>query len=220
MPSRLESGQSIVFIGDSITDCERRVSSNSALGNGYVRIFSDMLLTREPEKAIRIVNKGIDSNTIGHLLSRWQDDVVEQHPDHLFILIGINDATRFLDRSSSLHCAPSAFRATYQQLIDETRSRLPECRITLMQPFFISPGDNIVGSYRAKLIATLADYIDTTDALAREFGLSLVPLQQTFQALLCYKNSDFYSEDKIHPTLTGHHAIAEAVYRSLHLKDA
>jgi len=215
MPTFLENDQTLLFIGDSITDCDRRIPMHGPLGWGYIRMFSDILSVREPEKRLRIINKGIDENTIAHLLSRWCDDVVEFQPDVLFVLIGINDATRYLDRSPSLHCSPEKFKTVYRRLMEETHLRIPHCRINLMQPFFISRGDDIEGSYRNQLISTLADYIQAVEETVDEFKATLIPLSQAFQNLLIHKNSETYSEDKIHPTLTGHLAIAETIYNSL-----
>jgi len=213
--TKLTPGQTLIFIGDSITESDRRIAAHGPLGWGYVRMLSDMLITHEPGKPVNIINKGVNGNTIKHLLSRWQDDVIEQQPDQIFILIGINDATRCLDHSPSLHCEPVAYRNTYVQLIEETRTRLPACTIALMQPFLVSRGDDIKGSYRNELSKLMPAYIDCVDELACRYELPLVPLQETFQKLLRHRKSDVFSEDKIHPNLTGHYAIADAVYRSL-----
>jgi lysophospholipase L1-like esterase len=209
------NNKTILFIGDSITECDRRMPLHAPLGWGYVRMFSDILSIREPEKTIRIINKGMNENTIAHLLSRWCDDVVEFQPDFLFILIGINDVTRYLDGSTSLHRSPVEFKAVYRRLVEETKLRVPHCEIIPMQPFFISRGDDIVGSYRNQLISTLAAYLQAIDEIAKEYGLKIIRLSESFQKLLRHKNSETFSEDKIHPNLTGHLAIADNIYRCL-----
>jgi lysophospholipase L1-like esterase len=219
MPTFLNNGQTILFIGDSITECDRRMPIHSPLGWGYVRMFSDILSIREPEKQIRIINKGINENTIAHLLSRWCDDVIEFQPDVLFVLIGINDVTRYLDHSPSLHRSPEEFKTVYRRLVEETNMRVPHCEIILMQPFFISRGDDIVASYRNQLITTLVAYIQAIDEIANEYGLIIIKLSEIFRELIRHKNTETYSEDKIHPNLTGHLAIAETIYRGLQFKE-
>lgn len=216
----IESGQRVLFIGDSITACDRCDPVHAPLGWGFVRLFSEMQITLEPEKQISVINKGVHGNTISHLLSRWSDDVLEHQPNHLFILIGINDLTRLLDRSTSVHCAPEAFRNIYRDLVNETRTRLPDCRITLLESFFISSGDSISGSYRCRLIENLVNYRQATHEVAIEKGISVVPLQEIFDRLLSHRKSDVFSEDKIHPNTTGHFVIADAVYRSLLTENA
>ena len=51
---KIKSGQTILFIGDSITDCGRR-GTDAPLGSGYVKLFADTLIIRHPEKAITVV---------------------------------------------------------------------------------------------------------------------------------------------------------------------
>ena len=204
----------ILFIGDSITDCGRR-QGQGKLGNGYVRLIADMISIREPEIRCKVINKGIDGNVICHLLSRWCDDVLELKPDYLFILIGINDAMRYLDRSNSLHSNPSQFYQVYDVLISETRNKLPKCQIFLMQPFFISRGDHLENSWRNALIKLLNDYQKSIQRLSCQHQLTLIDLQEKFSSLVSHQNSDIYSEDKIHPESAGHLAIAEAVFQDL-----
>jgi len=215
MKTCIQSGQTLLFIGDSITDCDRTVPNHNPLGWGFVRLFADLLMVREPEKSILVLNKGRNGNTISHLLSRWSDDVIENEPNFVFILIGINDATRYLDKSTSLHLPPLEYKLIYRRLVDETFQRLPQAQVILLEPFFISKGDNIVGSYRNELITGLSHYICATRSVADEFGLRIVQLSNLFTNLLICRNSASYSEDKIHPNSTGHLAIAEAVYSAL-----
>ena len=82
MPTPLKDGQTFLFIGDSITDCGRR-GPNAPLGDGYVKFFHDLLLIREPDKSVRIINTGIGGNTVEDLRSRWVDDALSYNPDWL-----------------------------------------------------------------------------------------------------------------------------------------
>jgi len=43
----LQDGQTVVFIGDSITDCGRRDVA-APLGNGYVRFIAELITIRYP----------------------------------------------------------------------------------------------------------------------------------------------------------------------------
>jgi len=79
MSTPLKSGQVLLFIGDSITECGRR-DRTDPLGLGYVRIFADILSLREPTKRIQIVNRGIGGNKIEDLRSRWADHVLAHRP--------------------------------------------------------------------------------------------------------------------------------------------
>ena len=91
----VESGQTILFIGDSITDCGRRGDA-APLGNGYVRFFSELVMAYYPERDIRYINTGIGGNRITNLKARWEEDALAHKPDWLSVKIGINDLHSFL----------------------------------------------------------------------------------------------------------------------------
>ena len=59
----------VLCIGDSITDCGRSAHGVSGLGNGYVNMLNSILYSRLPESEFVVVNKGINGNTLGHLVS-------------------------------------------------------------------------------------------------------------------------------------------------------
>src|SRR5512140_3804346 len=95
IPMRLQSGDKILFIGDSITDAGRR-GDPDGLGHGYVRMFRDLVSTRHPSLMVDVVNHGISGNTIRDLDKRWQHDVIAHRPNYLSISIGVNDVWRQL----------------------------------------------------------------------------------------------------------------------------
>jgi acyl-CoA thioesterase-1 len=218
MTTRLADRDRVLFIGDSITDCDRVSDTWRPLGHGYVGLFADLLTVREPEKTINVVNTGLHRNTLSHLVSRWCDDVLEYEPDVVSILVGINDATRFLDRSASLHLGPEDFHTTYDRLLRETRTRLPRALLLVLEPFFLSRGDDLDGSYRNALIRLLGSYVQAVDEVAERHGATLVPLARIFDGLARRRAPSTYSDDRIHPNRRGHLVIAEAIYGALSIQ--
>lgn len=87
---RIKNGATILFIGDSITDCSRSrpIGKGMGLGSGYVSLVDSMLASDFPEKEILVLNLGINGNRITDLESRWTRDVLDLEPDWLFVLIG------------------------------------------------------------------------------------------------------------------------------------
>ena len=81
----------IVFLGDSITDCERDRSDIKSLGNGYVKILSDKLRPIYPDTDIELINKGVSGSLIGDVLARVEEDAIALKPDAVVIMAGIND---------------------------------------------------------------------------------------------------------------------------------
>ena len=205
----------IVFAGDSITACGKSIDHPGSLGSGYVGLFSDLTRIRKPGYDSEIINSGIDGNTIGHLLSRWNDDVLAHHPDIVVVLIGINDALRLYEKMSSYHLPPDKFQETYRMLITETRQKLPATRLLLAEPFYLTTRNNPSGSYRNGLAELVDKYIKATRSVADEFALPLCETNALFFEILGHNPVSFLSNDCIHLTRAGHLALAEGIHQSL-----
>jgi lysophospholipase L1-like esterase len=212
MPTKLRTGQTLLFIGDSITDCGRR-GTDAPLGAGYVRIFADLLALREPAKRVTIVNKGIGGNTVEDLQARWHDDVLRLEPDWLSIKIGINDLHRTLFQGPN-PVPPDQFREIYDEILSRTATILPGRRILLIDPFYISINRN-GRSPRAAVLEMLPRYLAVVHEMSRRYGARLVRTHEMFQRLLKHHDPDLFCPEPVHPNPTGHLAIAEAVYEAL-----
>lgn len=212
MPLKIKNGQTVLFIGDSITDCGRR-AAEKPLGNGYVKLFHDMLAAREPEKKVNIINKGIGGDTVIGLQTRWTDDVLFHKPEWLSIKIGINDLHRTIKQSSD-PIPPKNFRDAYNDILSRTKSALPKCEILLIEPFYIS-AEKSAHSFRKSVLDLLPEYIAAVREMSKKYKTRLVKTHEMFQALLKYHEADTFCPEPVHPHTTGHLAIADAVYSAL-----
>ena len=220
MPIQIQDGETILFIGDSITDCGRRDPLHKPLGCGFVNMFNDMLLTRDSEKKITVLNRGIGGNTIDDLRSRWSDDVLAFRPDWLVIKIGINDLNQHLMKNSVVPLSPEAFGGIYDQLLALAREKLPGIRLLLIDPFYGS-NDVTPGSYRSKVAALLHSYLEVIARQAAKHGTRHLKLNSLFQEKLKIQPAEIYfPNEPVHPLSTGHYLIAEAVYAALSLPAA
>ena len=70
----LKHNDTIVFIGDSITDAGRREAAYRPLGYGYVHFVANYLQAKYPEYNLISINTGISGNTIRDLNIRWERD--------------------------------------------------------------------------------------------------------------------------------------------------
>jgi len=76
----LEDGDSVVFLGDSIT--HQRL---------YTQYLEDYLLTRYPHKRFRMHNAGVGGAKAWDALQRFDEDVAAYKPKYVTVLLGMND---------------------------------------------------------------------------------------------------------------------------------
>ncbi len=211
MSLKIKNEETVLFIGDSITDCNRR-NSERPLGCGYVKLFHDLALLREPRKLMRVINRGVDGDTVVGLRDRWHDDVLRHRPDWLSIKIGINDLHRGLNPAVQA-IPPLRYAEAYENILQRTRKVLPDCRLLLIDPFYIS-AETSPASMRCEVLKRLPEYLKVVAGLSRKYGARHVRTHQIFQKLLRFHDADILCPEPVHPYLTGHLAIAEAVYRA------
>ena len=215
MATVLETGETILFVGDSITDGDRRDDLYRPLGRGYVRIFHDMLVTRDSEKTIRVLNQGVGGNSIEDLRSRWTDDVLAHKADWLVVAIGINDINQHLSNHGAISLDPKTYEEIYAGLLELTTRALPKCRLILIDPFYASK-DTVPGSYRTRLAALLPDYLAAVSRLAAKFAAHHLRMHEIFAAKLAIQHpSTYFPIEPVHPNSAGHFLIAESLYKLL-----
>jgi len=201
----LQTGQKLLFIGDSITDCGRARSEDKGgdLGDGYVRDIAALLGATYPHYTLEIVNKGIGGNTTRDLKNRWNEDVLELRPDWLSLMIGTNDVWRQFDSPDQKQVLPDEFEANMRQLISELQPQLSG-GLVLMTPFFIEPSG--VDPMRARM----DEYSAMTKQIAHESEAIFVDTQAAFNRVLDFKPSSALSDDRVHPNAVGHMVLARA----------
>ncbi len=208
---QIKSGQSVVFIGDSITDCERR-GAFPPYGRGYVQMIIDLITAKYPERKINYFNKGINGNTVIELRDRWQDDMLNLKPDWLFVKIGINDLHRTL-RQDMVPVPSEKFREIYDQLLKETRTKVGP-KLVLVDPFYLST-DFKSGSDRSAVLKLLPEYLKAIKDLAKKYGALHVEVNKAFQNQLKYRQADYFCGEPVHPYLNGHIIIAHEILKKI-----
>jgi lysophospholipase L1-like esterase len=200
----LKLNQTIVFIGDSITDADRNIPAYRPFGYGYVHFVANILLAKYPQLNLNIINTGISGNTIRDLKSRWEKDCIKFKPDILSVLIGINDMYRRYEEPQKKPRAvyEDEYELTYRQLLSQAKQQC-NCQLILMQPFmFCNDPEN-------KIFRNLRNYIDIVDRLAEEFRAVLVPLQSEINKQIKQVPPEKWSNDSVHPYIWAHAWIAQ-----------
>ena len=207
----IEDGEQLLFIGDSITDCGRR-GTEAPLGNGYVRIFTEMATARWPERRIGYTNKGIGGHKITDLKERWRDDVLFHRPQALSLKIGINDLHSHL-RGAEGGVSPDLFASTYAELMELTKREL-NCKMVLLTPFYIST-DRSGQTFLSNVLDLIPRYIETVEKMSAQYGARLVRLHEIFQQQLKHRDADTFCPEPVHPNHAGHLVIAQALLETL-----
>ena len=205
-----KKGETIVFIGDSITDCGRR-DQFFPYGNGYAKMVIDLVTACYPEKSFTYFNEGISGDTVEGLHNRWHDDLIFLKPDWVFILIGINDLHCFLADSTTL--APDRYEKLYRAILERIKQET-KAKLILMEPFYIS-NDFKSDNFRSLVLKTIPDYIKIVRRLAGEFDALLIKTHDIFQEQLKYRAADTFCAEPVHPNATGHLVIAHELLKAI-----
>ena len=89
----LDGNDIVLFSGDSITDGNRgrKMDCNHIMGHGYQFILAAKAAYENFERRPKFINKGYSGATTANLLETWQEDVIDNAPTVLSILVGTND---------------------------------------------------------------------------------------------------------------------------------
>ncbi|MCR4578216.1 MAG: SGNH/GDSL hydrolase family protein [Clostridiales bacterium] len=202
-----EKNDTILFIGDSISDYERAKPVGEGLfnawGRSYVACAGALLNCMYPELGLRVVNMGISGNQVRDLKARWQSDVFDRKPDWVSVLIGINDVWRQFDcpQMPETHVSLEEFEQTYEELIRETLPRVKG--MILMTPYYMEP--NRGDAMRARM----DEYGAVVRKLAEKYALTFVDLQAGWDRLFMHMHSTNIAWDRVHPNQTGCMYIAK-----------
>ena len=206
MPNKIElrPGQTILFIGDSITDADRNSPACAPFGFGYVHYVANYLLGKYSDYNLSIINTGVSGNTIRDLKSRWQADCLDHNPDVLSILIGVNDVWYQFDTKDELPCAVplNEYKATYEQLLVLAKAKC-NSRLVICEPFMFCD------DYNNPMFAQLRHYIDAVRRIADDFDACLVPLQSAIDERIKEVPPQNWSADAVHPAVWAHAWIAQ-----------
>lgn len=202
---KIADGHTILFTGDSITDCGRArpVGQRDGLGEGYVAAVNSLLGARYPERRIRVLNTGIGGNRVIDLEARWQPDVLDLRPDWLAVMIGINDVWRQFDNALDANQVPiDRFETVYRRILAQARPGLRG--LVLMTPYFIEA--NRADPMRERMDV----YGKVVERLSAEFDAVFVDVQAAFDRHLRHRPTQALGGDRVHPNKTGHMIIAAA----------
>ena len=208
-----DRGDKILFIGDSISDYSRAKPVGEGLfnpwGTSYVANAGALLCCMYPELNLRIVNMGISGNQIRDLDERWQTDVLDQKPDYVSVLIGINDVWRQFDSPAipDIACTPEEYEQNVEQMILKVKDKVKG--IFLLTPYYMEPNADDLMRRR------MDEYGQIIKKLAEKHGCYFVDFQKMYNDF--FTGSGMHScriaWDRVHPNEMGATLMARTFLR-------
>ncbi|MEU0932917.1 GDSL-type esterase/lipase family protein [Embleya sp. NPDC005971] len=217
MTITLRPGSTVMFTGDSITDCQRS-AGEQGLGFGYPLRVAGEWGFRRPDRAVTWLNSAQAGDKVSDLESRWQADVLDARPDVLSILVGMNDVGWHTYAPDGHVISAQDFAAGYDRLL----APLAEAGVDLIliEPFLlpisgpVEVGDMRLGAdVRREWRADLDPKIQVVRELARRYGAHLLAADGMFAELAATTGAKYWAADGVHPTPAGHAALAAAWLR-------
>lgn len=196
--------KTLLFQGDSITDCGRITSGGAGYpkdlwGPGYAGMIATQLMGDQPGKW-EVINRGISGNRIVDLYARWRIDALNFRPDIISMLIGVNDTGHEICNHNGVEVP--RYDMIYRMIMDWTLEANPETKFVLMEPFVFP-----MGNVNDEWIKDVNLRRDVVRKIAEDYKQIFVPLQNVFDAALNEAPQDYWIADGIHPTPAGHRLI-------------
>lgn len=219
---KLKSDLTALFIGDSITDGgwgrsagkalpsskRNKSDKNHDLGHSYVMLSSAMMMAEDPKLKCNWLNRGISGNTINNLKKRWKEDVVDEDPDVLTVMVGINDVYKYYRDGGIEDFNVNIWTSDFRDILTQAREANPSVRIILMSPF-VAEGRSVDGNLLPRVKKSIDQCAESVKKLAKEFNAEYIDTNALFNSLTSGNpDSTRWLWDGIHPTPAGHQLIA------------
>lgn len=200
--------KTVLFQGDSITDCERVRNNPSHVGYGYPLLVKSRLGFENPNK-YNFINRGISGNRSIDVYARIKADIINLKPDYMSILIGVNDVLLEIEDENGVDA--EKFEKIYCMLIEEIVAAIPEIKIMILEPFCLN-------GYATKNTEDIPDRWDRFSSgvkkraekaklIADKYNLRFIPLQEKFDEAVKLSKETYWLIDGVHPTAMGHELI-------------
>ncbi|RZP04517.1 MAG: G-D-S-L family lipolytic protein [Flavobacteriales bacterium] len=190
----------VVFLGDSITEEGR------TLELGFINLLEESV---DSEK-FNLIGKGISGDKVSDLLVRYENDVLAQNPDIVFIYIGINDVWHSYDvgKGSDIDFYEKGLR----KIITDIKKI--DAKIILCTPTVIGERVNFKDELEIKRDQELDAFSGVVRNLSSEFNTELLDLRTIFKDYIFENNQnndyqDFLTDDGVHLNDAGNKLIAE-----------
>ncbi len=204
--------KTLLFQGDSITDCGRITTGGAGYplnlwGAGYPGLIASELLGSRPEEGWNIINRGISGNRVVDLYARWKIDALNLHPDIISILIGVNDTWHGKCTDNGVEVP--RYEQFYRMLLDWSLESNPNMKFVLLEPFVLP-----FGAVQEDWVPEIDQRRAVVRKLSEEYHTAFVPLQSAFHDALKRAPQEYWLVDGVHPQPAGHWLIAQEWFKA------
>jgi len=197
---KLKNGNTIVFLGDSITE-------GASSPRGYITLFD--LFCKENGYDIKAINAGISGHKSNDMLKRLQKDVLDRRPTWVSISCGVNDVWHGAKGVPLLD-----YKKNMTEMVDRCQAAGAKVLLLTATPIF----ENLDSPENQKLAA----YNDFLRQLAKEKKIVLCDLNRAFTKVYKEKKSkeNVLTTDGVHMKPSGYRLWATEMLKALGAKSA
>lgn len=201
----LKDGDTVVFLGDSITAARR-----------YDRIIENYTLLRFPERHVKFFNAGKGGDTMTGALERLQREVFDHKATVLTVAFGVNDIGWGMK-------ADAEHKTAY---LNSLRTLIRRCKEHDVRVFICSPAITSEDPDKAEA-GFLQQMCDEGLALAKSLGAETIDSQRSMRKVQRHvlalnarqkdtaKHTKLHVEDGVHLSELGQLAMAVAILKGL-----
>ena len=218
--------KTILFQGDSITDCGRireergnnvigyalkiwdKCRKATDFGDGYPAMVKAELQNTAPGQ-YNFYNRGVGGDRILEVYARIVKDIINLKPDYMSLLIGVNDVWQGIDWKNATGVA--RYEKVYDIFLTELKEELPDLKIIIFEPFVLegtatSNNEKQPDKYRI-FRSGVEEMAAIAKKLAEKHGIKFVELQSMFDKAAETIPAKDLLADGVHPTAKGHELI-------------
>lgn len=202
---KIKKNSTILFQGDSVTDCGRSRDDDSYLGTSYVKDINEAL----KKYNIKVINRSVGGAKVNDLLARFDKDFKECHPDYIFILIGVNDTWHDFPNQKKT----SVFKEQYKELLQRIKEEI-NVPVIIMEPFILG--------YKEKYIIMrddLHEKVIEIKNLAKKYNCDYIAFEDSFMKIITKENEEEYSNEGIHPKEKGYEFMTKVILNNIEIID-
>jgi len=166
------------------------------------------------------INRGSSGDCVNKLAERWENDTLEERPDVLSLLVGINgNGARdgVYPEGTEAHLAH--FDEVYRSLLDSAIAQNAGLKIVIIEPFIL-PVEKYKPTY-SNFMKAFSRKQELIKKIAEDYGAVFIPVQKRLEALVEQSAEvlsangwegdpcEYWLWDGVHPTEATHAYLAE-----------